>query len=70
MKFKISFEGEMYEDDESMKIILHASDMYSAMHEARQAIRSRLKYGEGVSDQEEKTLEEIRELLWIDGLDL
>lgn len=70
MKFNISFEGEMYEDDETMKIILHATDMYSAMHDARQRIRSRLKYEENVSDEEEKVLEELREILWIDGLDL
>ena len=70
MKFKISYEGEMYEDEDSMKIILHATDMYSAINSARQEIRSRLKHYDGpMSDEEVRFLEELQEILWIDGVE-
>lgn len=69
MKARIEFSGDFFEDKDDFKMIVHVYDMMIAIHDAKNAIRSRLKYGEGVSDQEEKTLEEIRELLFIEGLE-
>jgi hypothetical protein len=68
MKQTITFEGDFYEDREEMKIILHSSDMYSSLWDARNKIRNRTKY-ENITEQEEKFLEELSEILYIEGLD-
>lgn len=71
MKVIMSYEGEMYEDDEAMKTILHAGDMYSAIWDARQEIRTRLKHYDGpMSDEEVKFLEQLQETLWVEGINL
>ena len=70
MHVKISFEGEINDDREEILMLAHVTDMYSAIFDAKNEIRSRLKYGEGISDEEEKTLEAIREHLYIGGLDI
>ena len=69
MKMKVEFEGDYIEDDELFKWIIHAGDLHSAVWDARQEIRSRLKYGEGVSNDEERVLEKLQEILYVDGLD-
>jgi len=70
MKVRLEFEGELFEDRDDFKMLAHAYDLMSSIHEAKEKIRSRLKYGEDVSDQEEKILEEIRECLYVEGLDI
>ena len=66
MKFTIEID---VEDVDQMKIYVHAMDMYCAIIDARSAIRERIKYGENVSDAEEKALERIREALHIGAMD-
>lgn len=70
MKYKISYEGELYEDQDTMKIITHAMDLYCAISEARNEIRSRKKYAENVTDEEYTFLERLQEILWIEGVEL
>lgn len=68
MKFNMSFEGDTYEDQEELAIIYYAKEMHSCIWDARNKIRERLKYGEDVSDSEYRLLEELQEILWIEGL--
>lgn len=70
MKCKITYEADLFEENETMKTIIHSLDLASAIIDAREIIRSRLKWGEGVSDQEEKILEEIRDALYVEGINL
>lgn len=69
MKIKIEFEGDYYEDKVEMRMIMCTQNMYCAINEAQELVRSRLKYGENISDIEEKTLENIREALYLRELE-
>lgn len=64
MKFNIEFQGDYYEDQDVIRIIIHANDMYLKINDALQEIRAILKYQE-VSEIEETRLEKIRELLFL-----
>ena len=68
MKVSLQYSGDMYEDRETLDAITHALDMHSAIWEAKELIRTRLKHGEGVSDAEELTLEAIRDALYVGGV--
>lgn len=65
MKIKIELEGDSHEDRDEFNRIIHSVDMYSAILEARDLIRARLKHGEDVTDIEERTLESVREALFL-----
>lgn len=65
MKIKIEFEGDSHEDRDEFNRIIHSVDMYSAILESRDLIRARLKHGEDVTDIEERTLESIRDALYL-----
>lgn len=56
---------EMCEMDQ-IKIYAHAMDMYLAITDARQVIRSRLKH-DGVSEDEERFLRRLEEELYIES---
>lgn len=68
MKFKIEYSGDVYEDREFIDIQMRAHDLASAVEDARNTIRNRLKHCEGVTEQEATFLEEIRDILYIEGL--
>lgn len=68
MKKTISFEGCPYEDQDYFAIIENANAMCSAILDAREKIRSRLKWDEDVSEPEAKFLEEIQDILYMEGL--
>jgi hypothetical protein len=71
MKMQINIEGCPYEDKNELNIIFHASDMYLAIFDAIQAIRCRLKYDQVTGgEQEEIFLENLREILCVDGIEL
>lgn len=63
MEVEIKFKGDSLEDEYALKSILIAQEAQSAIHEALMLIRSRLKYGESLTDEEVRTLERIREEL-------
>ena len=70
MKWKIQIEGDYYEDRQELKQLASLSDIFSAIYDAREMIRKRLKYSDDpISDSEFKLLEEISECLNIKGLD-
>ena len=62
-RIKISLEAGFYEERSLILSTIHAIDLQSNIFDALNLIRSRLKYGENVSDTEEKTLDEIRDAL-------
>jgi len=70
MKMKISYESDVFEETDNLKIISHSFDMYSSLHEARNLVRGRLKYGEMVSSEEEVFLDELMEILYVEGVEL
>lgn len=53
------------EDRSEIKIYSQAIDSSIAIDEALSHIRTRLKHGDNVSQEEERTLERLRELLYI-----
>ena len=46
MDVKIITSGDIYEDNQSLKIMINAPDMHNAITVARQQIRARLKFRE------------------------
>ena len=69
MKISLTFEGNIFEDSDTIKILTHAVDIYSANSDAKNEIRSRLKHASGVTDSEEHFLERLLELLYIEGVE-
>jgi len=63
---KVIFEFDAYEESTDVKRFINSGDMYSNADEAYYIARNRLKYGENVSDEEERVLEQIKELLYLD----
>lgn len=63
MEVKIQISGCPYEDAEQLKHYLNALDYASLIRGARELVRSRLKWGEDITPQEEKALEELRDCL-------
>lgn len=55
-------------EEADAKLWLHAGEMFSAIDEARMYIRGILKHGDP-SDETEKHLEHIRDLLCVPGVD-
>ena len=68
MEVKIEIHGDIHEDAEMLKTFVNARDLASAICEAKILIRSRLKWDDGVSDNEERFLEELRNVLTSDEL--
>lgn len=66
MHIRISAEGDSYEDREDLLVFILGANYRSAVHEAREIIRRRRKYGEGVSDAEDQTLQQILDALYIE----
>lgn len=57
-EFKIS--GCPFRDRSELNIYVNAMSLYSSLHEVDEAIRSRLKWGENLGDEEVKFLETLR----------
>jgi hypothetical protein len=68
MDFSFTLDGDIQEDKEQLLFLVHANDMRYALSEIDNIIRSRLKHGENVSEEEEENLERIREWVHIEGL--
>lgn len=66
MKLKFEVEADGYEERDEIQIYAHAVDYKLALDEIREQVRQRLKYGENISDEEERVLEEIRYLTHIE----
>ncbi len=62
-KWIFTVEGDYYEDQDELAVQLQASKNAIKISDALDEIRSRLKYGEDISEEEEKTLERIRGVL-------
>lgn len=62
-------QGSLYENKHDLKLLANYHDMYSAISDALNDIRSRLKH-EFLSDDEELFLIRLKENLWIEGIDL
>jgi hypothetical protein len=60
---KVTLEFDFLEDGEHMRTCINAVELSGVISEAREYIRGKLKYGEGITENEAKILEEIREIL-------
>jgi hypothetical protein len=69
MKYTISIELDGYEDRSELKNIAHMKDIVMANWEARDLIRSRLKYEIEDRSTEAVFLEKLREALYVPGID-
>jgi len=69
MSVQISFNGDLFEDMDSLKTVIHSFDMLSSIHSSRKRIRQRLKYAENIAEEEENFLEELLEILYVEGVD-
>jgi len=67
MKIKLEVEACCDDEHEDLLIYAHAYSYKIALDQINQLIRNRLKYGENVSDEEEKILGDIRELTIIEA---
>lgn len=65
---KLIIELDYFDDREEIKILMNAKTMFSVIHDARQAIRNRIKHQE-IPQQEAKFLEEIRSTLYIEEIE-
>jgi len=69
MKYKIQFEGDLYEDGSELRELAHLRDIMSAIDEVHEIIRTRLKYSDKpITDEEFEILEKISKCLYIEGL--
>ena len=69
MKSQLTIECDFLEERDTLKTIIYAADYASMLNEAREEIRARLKWGEDVSQEEERFLERLRETIYHDSLD-
>ena len=69
MEIEIISKGDLYDDNPSLKMIVHSPDMLNAITLARQEIRCRLKYNEDLSLDEINFLEKIQGNLYIEGIE-
>ena len=68
-KVTIKVEGCPYEDRDTLSIYAHALNLYSALSDARLSIRNRIKNGEELSDKEYEHLNDLMDLLFVDGIE-
>jgi len=69
MKWKLEFEGDWYEDADKLKDLTRLHDLKMAIHKAKEIIRTRLKYGENLPQYEVNVLEQLREALFVEGVE-
>lgn len=69
MDIEILGKGELYDDNESLKMIIHSPDMHNAITIARQEICARLKYNDTIGTEEEQFLKRLEETLHVEGID-
>lgn len=60
MKIKIEFEGDYYDDFETMEQIVHAREMYSTLTDIDLALRNRIKHSDDITPSEEAFLRSLR----------
>jgi len=66
MKVTIKFEGDEFEDLESLQCIMNARQLMSTIWDIRQEIRGRLKYADDVNEAEATFLERLQEMSYPD----
>jgi hypothetical protein len=69
MKWKLEFSGEYPDDMDLLKSLSNFHQMELAIFEAKDIIRSRIKWGEGVPQDEVNILERIQSALYIEGIE-
>lgn len=61
-RWKLTFEGDTYEDSDEFKMYCSAKEMYLALDDVREKVRARLKY-HTITEEEDRFLDEIYPLL-------
>jgi len=67
MKMEVKVSGCPFEDQDALKTFAFAMDYASALSDARQEIRSRIKWEDGLSDSEVQFLENLLDTLYVEG---
>lgn len=68
MKMELKISGCPYEESDSFNVFVHALDMQASITTARENIRSALKYKD-LSEAHEAHLEELFDLLYVEGIE-
>jgi hypothetical protein len=68
MEMEIKIKGCPHEDQDTLLTYFLAPDMRAAIHETRERLRSLIKYHD-LSEEAEEYLQEIRQMLYIEGLE-
>lgn len=66
MELELKLKGDYYEEGNELRLFLDAQKIAIKNDDARDLIRHRLKYTEGLSDGEVRFLEELQETLFYD----
>lgn len=69
MKITVCLEGDYYADWHEIRQMICVKEMFIAISDAREKIRSRLKYGQDVSEKEAEHLEELARTLYIPAVE-
>ena len=69
MEIEINSKGDIYDDNQSLKMIIHSPDMLNAITQARYEIGSRLKYENGLELSETHFLQKLINILYVEGLE-
>ena len=70
MKVTLSYEGNLYEDNDTIKVLTHSREIYLSLTCAREMIRQYLKHAENITDNERHLLEKLNDALWVEGINL
>lgn len=68
MKINFSLDGDYYEDFDTIKAHFMIQEIITALHEADNQIRNRLKHNDDITEIEEEFLRSILTTLHIEGL--
>lgn len=66
---KVTYEFDLGEEAEALKIFQHSIKMYQAISDSRELIRQHFKNGSDKLSDANNVLQSVRECLYVDGLE-
>jgi len=64
LRWKIQFEGDLYDHNNKLQELMHLNKMVNALHEIKHTAKCVLKHGDDTKEQYSEALEEILEASW------
>lgn len=69
MRMKVEYEGDFYEDRDTLRLITNASELAYCLSEAQAMVRARLKWEDDLGPREEEFLRELQSILHVECLE-